>query len=114
MEEDCGNGSALRIRPEPSKLRTVCPEGSQKEPHTLSLAWSPVRDQSKKEAEVSLPLSQEKTQLYRPRSARQKQAVSLVPLIATQAEECSCKPAEGLVEGHGESRRSQAKGRDRD
>lgn len=31
VEEDCGDGSALRIRPEPSKLRTVCPEGSQKE-----------------------------------------------------------------------------------
>lgn len=58
VEGDCGDGSALRISPEPSKLRTVCPEGSQKEPHTLSLAWSPVRDQSKQEAEgMSLSLS---------------------------------------------------------
>lgn len=52
--------------------------------------------------------------LYRPSSARKKQSVSLVTLVATQAEERSCKPAGGLLVGGGESGRSQAKGRARE
>lgn len=56
MEEENGNGSALRIRPEPSTLSTVAPGLPEAAPF-LSLGWSPVLAQPKKEAEdvVSLP-----------------------------------------------------------
>lgn len=75
VEEDCGDGSALRIRPEPSKLRL--PEGAPHSESSMVTCARPVKARNRRH--VSLPVSQEKTQLYRPRSARQSKQFPLYP-----------------------------------
>lgn len=76
-EEDGGNGSALRIRPEPSKLRN----DSQKQPYILSLVWSMLAQPNPEveDTDSSSPIGDNTIGPYRPKLPGRKQQSPLYP-----------------------------------